>query len=281
MFLSRLIFVVLLVTPGLAQAQKKQIQELQRDMALLQDQLRATNEKLASLTSLVEQVLDRVNNTNTAMGLLEKSVKDSLREQEKHMAAPVAALGTRVESMAGEFRSVRESVADLNLRISRMQAQLEDLKTSVQVLAAPPPPPSPTAAAPTAAPGVSAEALFNNARRDQSGGQLDLALAQYEDFLKAFPNNDLAPVAQYNIGEIYYNKRDYEQARKAFDLVLEKYPENPKTADAMYMKALSLARAGNRAGAIEELRALLKKYPNGEIAEKAQSQLKQLTSARK
>lgn len=281
MFLSRLILIVLLVTPGLAQAQKKQIQELQRDMALLQDQLRATNEKLASLTSLVEQVLDRVNNTNTAMAVLEKSVKDSLREQEKHMAAPVAALGSRVESMAGEFRSVRESVADLNLRISRMQAQLEDLKTSVQVLAAPPPPPSPTAAAPAAAPGVSAEALFNNARRDQSGGQLDLALAQYEDFLKAFPNNDLAPVAQYNIGEIYYNKRDYEQARKAFDLVLEKYPENPKTADAMYMKAMSLARAGNRAGAIEELRALLKKYPNGEIAEKAQSQLKQLTSARK
>jgi tol-pal system protein YbgF len=281
MFLSRLILVILLVAPGLAQAQKKQIQELQRDMALLQDQLRATNEKLASLASLVEQVLDRVNNTNTAMAVLEKSVKDSLREQEKHMAAPVAALGTRVESMAGEFRSVRESVADLNLRISRMQAQLEDLKTSVQVLAAPPPPPSPTAAAPAAAPGVSAEALFNNARRDQSGGQLELALAQYEDFLKAFPNNDLAPVAQYNIGEIYYNKRDYEQARKAFDLVLEKYPENPKTADAMYMKAMSLARAGNRAGAVEELRALLKKYPTGEIAEKAQSQLKQLTSARK
>lgn len=281
MFLSRLILIVLLVTPGLAQAQKKQIQELQRDMALLQDQLRATNEKLASLTSLVEQVLDRVNNTNTAMAVLEKSVKDSLREQEKHMAAPVAALGTRVESMAGEFRSVRESVADLNLRISRMQAQLEDLKSSVQVLAAPPPPPSPTAAAPASAPGVSAEALFNNARRDQSGGQLDLALAQYEDFLKSFPNNDLAPVAQYNIGEIYYIKRDYEQARKAFDLVLEKYPENPRTADAMYMKAMSLARAGNRAGAIEELRALLKKYPSGEIAEKAQSQLKQLTSARR
>lgn len=281
MFLSRLILVVLLVTPGLAQAQRKQIQELQRDMALLQDQLRATNEKLASLTSLVEQVLDRVNNTNTAMAVLEKSVKDSLREQEKHMAAPVAALGTRVESMAGEFRSVRESVADLNLRISRMQAQLEDLRTSVQVLAAPPPPPSPTAAAPASAPGVSAEALFNNARRDQSGGQLDLALAQYEDFLKSFPNNDLAPVAQYNIGEIYYIKRDYEQARKAFDLVLEKYPENPRTADAMYMKAMSLARAGNRAGAIEELRALLKKYPSGEIAEKAQSQLKQLTSARR
>jgi len=283
MFPSRLrliVPIILLLAPGLASAQKKQIQELQRDMALLQDQLRATNEKLTALTMLVEQVLDRVNNTNTAMAVLEKSVKDSFREQEKHMAAPVAALGSRVESMAGEFRSVRESVADLSLRIGRMQAQLEDLKTSVQALSAPPPPPSPTAAAPAAV-GVSAEALFNNARRDQSGGQLDLALAQYEDFLKSFPNSDLAPVAQYNIGEIYYNKRDYEQARKAFDLVLEKYPENLKTADAMYMKAMSLARAGNRAGAVEELRALLKKYPTGEIAEKAQSQLKQLTSARK
>jgi tol-pal system protein YbgF len=283
MLCCRIALAVLLVFPGLAVAQKKQIQELQRDMALLQDQLRATNEKLASVAMLVEQVLDRVNNTNTAMAVLEKSVKESLREQEKSMVAPMATVGTKVDSMAGEFRSVRESVSDLGQRVGRIQTQLDDLKMSVQVLAAPPPPPAVGEAAAGAAPvtpTASAASLFNNARRDQSGGQLDLALAQYEDFLKSFPDSDLAPVAQYNIGEIYYNKREYDQARRAFDLVLEKYPENSKTADAMYMKAMSLVRAGDRASASQELRALLKKYPSGEIAEKAQGQLKQLGGGR-
>lgn len=282
MHYRRLAILLLLAYAGPAPAQKKQIQELQRDMALLQDQLRATNEKLASLSMLVEQVLDKVNNTNTAMAVLEKSVKDSLRDQEKHLVAPIAALGTKVDSMGGEFRSVRESVADLGLRIARMQTQLDDLKTSVQVLAAaPPPPPSPGAASTApATPSVSADTLFNNARRDQSGGQLDLALAQYQDFLKTFPASDLAPAAQYYIGEIYYTKKDYARAREAFDLVLEKYPENSKTPDAMYMKAMSLARAGDKASAIRELRAMLQKYPSGEIAEKARSQLKQLGAGR-
>jgi tol-pal system protein YbgF len=282
MHYRRLAILLLLAYPGPAPAQKKQIQELQRDMALLQDQLRATNEKLASLAALVEQVLDKVNNTNTAMAVLEKSVKDSLRDHEKHMVAPIATLGTKVDSMGGEFRAVRESVADLGLRIARMQTQIDDLKASVQVLAAaPPPPPAPgTASSAPAAPAVSADTLFNNARRDQSGGQLDLALAQYQDFLKAFPDSDLAPAAQYYIGEIYYNKKDYARAREAFDLVLEKYPENSKTPDAMYMKAMSLARAGDKASAIRELRAMLQKYPTGEIAEKARSQLKQLGAGR-
>lgn len=281
MHYRRLAILLLLAYAGPAPAQKKQIQELQRDMALLQDQLRATNEKLASLSMLVEQVLDKVNNTNTAMAVLEKTVKDSLRDQEKHLVAPIAALGTKVDSMGGEFRSVRESVADLGLRIARMQTQIDDLKASVQVLATAPPPPAPgvTSSAP-ATPAVSADTLFNNARRDQSGGQLDLALAQYQDFLKTFPDSDLAPAAQYYIGEIYYTKKDYARAREAFDLVLEKYPENNKTADAMYMKAMSLARAGDKASAIRELRAMLQKYPTGEIAEKARSQLKQLGAGR-
>ncbi len=281
MHYRRMAIFLLLACPGTAPAQKKQIQELQRDMALLQDQLRATNEKLASLAMLVEQVLDKVNNTNTAVAVLEKSVKDGLRDQEKHMVAPIAALGTKVDSMSGEFRSVRESVADLGMRIARMQTQIDDLKTSVQVLAAAPPPPAPGATGPaTAAPAVSADTLFNNARRDQSGGQLDLALAQYQDFLKAFPDSDLAPAAQYYIGEIYYTRKDYARAREAFDMVLEKYPENNKTPDAMYMKALSLARAGDKASAIRELRAMLQKYPTGETAEKARSQLKQLGAGR-
>ena len=105
---------------------------------------------------------------------------------------------------------------------------------------------------------------------------MDLALAQYQDYLRDFPNTDLAPVAQYSIGEIHYIKGEYKQAQQAFDLVLEKYPENERTADAMYMKGMSLARAGQTRSAARELRALLKKYPDSGLAAKAETELKDL-----
>jgi TolA-binding protein len=156
-----------------------------------------------------------------------------------------------------------------------LQTQITDLRNAIQFMQSPPLPPGEGAAAPTA----SAETLFNNARRDQSGGKMDLALAQYEDYLRLFGNTDLAPTAQYNIGDIYYGKADYSSALKAFDLVLEKYPENEKTADAMYMKGMSLAKAGQETAAVQELRALLKKYPNSPLASKAAADLKTMESS--
>lgn len=270
--MSRLLLAVLLLLPGALFAQKREIQELQRDMALLQDEVRMMNQKLASLTVMVEQVLDRVNNTNTEVTVLDSSLKDTLKEQEKSIAAPVAALGAKVDRMSDEFRFVRESVADLGARLGKLQTQVSDLRSAMQVMSAPPPPPG-ASGAPAA---TSAEALFDNARRDQSGGKMDLALAQYQDFLNYFPNSDLAPAAQYSIGEIHYGKGDYKSALEAFDLVLEKYPENEKTPDAMYMKGMSLLNSGQKRAAAREFRALVGKYPEGELAAKARGELKKL-----
>ncbi len=269
---SRISVAVLLLVPGVLLGQKKEIQELQRDMALLQDEVRMMNQKLASLTVMVEQLLDRMNTTNTAVTVLDRNLKDSLKQQEKSIAAPVATLGTKVDRMSDEFRFVRESVADLGARVAKLQTQVSDLRSAMQVMAAPPPPPGGGTAPPT----TSAEALFNNARRDQSGGKPDLALAQYQEFLNYFPNSDLAPSAQYNIGEIHYGQGDYKAALEAFDLVLEKYPENEKTADAMYMKGMSLLNAGEKRAAAREFRALVAKYPDSELAAKARNELKKL-----
>ncbi|MCP5114879.1 MAG: tetratricopeptide repeat protein [bacterium] len=268
----RVLLIVFLAFPLSSLAQKKQIQELQRDMALLQDEIRQSNQRLAALTLLVEETLDRVNSTATAVAVLEQSMQENVREQQKQVAAPMAALGAQVDTMAREFSHVRESIAEINVKVSKVQTQMTDLRTTMTVMQAPPAAPGEGGLPPTA----SAETLFNNAQRDQSGGKLDIALAQYLDFLKYFPNTDLAPVAQYHIGDIYYTRGEYKQALSAFDLVLERYPENEKTPDAMYMKAMSLIKTGSRRGAGREFRALVKKHPNTELAEKAAEELKKM-----
>src|SRR5690606_37337641 len=120
--------------------------------------------------------------------------------------------------------------------------------------------------------GVSPTQLYETAMKDRSGGNLDLARQGCEEYLKWFGNTDLASSAQYYIGAIHYDKNEFAPAIQAFDSVLERYPENNRTADAMYMKGMALLKSGQRTPAGAEFLQVLQKYPSAEVAPKARAQ---------
>ncbi|MDX2152192.1 MAG: tetratricopeptide repeat protein [Bryobacteraceae bacterium] len=282
MTFTRLAPLLLLAAP-FAFGQKKEIVELQRDIALLQDQVRtlqsAFTEKVASLTVLLEQSLDRINKANTAVAVLESSLRDRMSAQEKGLTGPIANVGSKVDQMAEEFRFVKESMADLNSRMQKLQAQLTDVKNAVTTLPSPAAPPAgPPGAGASGGPpaGMSADGLYQDALRDYQSGKFDIAMAEFSDYLRYYGSTDLAANAQYYVGMIYYNREDWDAARTNFDLVLEKYPDNNKTLDAQYMKGMSLLRGGQRTAAAQEFRELVAKSPSGELSQKARGELKKM-----
>jgi tol-pal system protein YbgF len=267
--------------------QKKEIAEMQRDILLMQDQIRSLqrsqDEKLAALQVLIQQTLETSNKANTAVAVLESSMKDRFKEQERTIAVPITSVGTKVDTMATDFVSVREAVADLSSRVGKLQNQLTDMSNAVKTLSMPrPDPPPPAGGASTTAggppQGVSAESLYNAAMRDRSAGNADLAILQFEDYLKWFPNTDIAPNAQYYIGEIKYLRGDMDGALKEFDKLLEAFPDNAKTSDAMLLKGRALVKSGFKAEARQEFNALIKKFPSHENAAKARIELAALSA---
>jgi TolA-binding protein len=273
-------FAGLLLIPCAMFAQKKEIQELQRDFGLLQTDVRmlqrSFDEKIGQITVLLQQTLDAANKSNTAVALLERDVKERLGEQEKKVAAPVAGLNTKIDTLTDEFRFVKESVGEMSARLNRVQAQMTEMDQAIKTLSAPPAPP-PGAAPATGAPKVSPVELFDNALRDKTKGNFDIALMQFNDYVQLFPGTDQTCEAQFHIGEIHSNKGELEQAVQAFDAVLEKYPSTcSKQPDAQFMKGKALAKAGQRSAAVTEYRELLKKYPTGDWAAKANAELKAL-----
>lgn len=258
----------------------KEMVQLQRDVSLLQDDVRSlqrtVDEKLAMLNTLIQQTLDNVNKANTNVAVLDSNLRDKLRDQEKMVAAPVAGLNSRLEQMASEFQALKETIADMNGRMGKLQAQVTDLGSTIKVLSSPPPPPGSGVSSEGPPPGTSAEALYSNALRDQSGGRFDLALQQFTDYVAWFGDTDLAPNAQFYIGSIQYNRGEFDSALKSFDMVLEKYPQNNKTLDARYMKGMSLVKMGQRNAAVQEFRALIKAAPSSEQATKSKAQLNSL-----
>ncbi len=262
-------------------AQRKEIVEVQRDVALLQDSIKnlqnSLNDKLAELKVLVQQALETSSKANAGVAALDTGLRERLREQERTVTAPVATLGAKLDQMASEFQGLKEAVNDMNARMNRLQAQVVDLGNQIKVMANPPAPPPPTdSGAPVPPPGMTATGLYESARRDQLSGNLDLALQEYADYLKYYANTDLAPNAQYQIGEILYSRGELEAAMQAFDAVIEKFPDNNKTLDARYMKGMTLIKMKQPTKAAQEFRALIKAAPNSDQATKAKARLKEL-----
>ncbi len=118
--------------------------------------------------------------------------------------------------------------------------------------------------------------LYSNANRDRQGGKLDLALQEFSDYLHWYGNTDLAPNAQYYIAWIHASQGDYDSAIREYDMVLEKYPDNNKTADALYGKGVALTRVGRRTDGAREFQELVKRFPTNALASQACTQLTNL-----
>jgi TolA-binding protein len=257
----------------------KEMVELQRDVAQLQDQAtriqRTLDEKLAALQVLLQQTQENSSRAAGSLQALPADMSNRVGEQLR----PILVVGQKVDGMQQEIQGLHDSVSELAARLERLDAKLTDVSNKITLLGQPPAPPPNANGAPTNSPpsGMNATDLFANAQRDQQSGNFPIALKEYQDYLKYFgKTTEQAPEAQFNIGQIYYDQGDMENATHAFDAVLEQYPDNPETPNAYYMKAMALYKGGQRPAAIDCFKDLIAKYPHTDQAIKAKNQLKTL-----
>ncbi len=222
--------------------------------------------------TLIEQSLDSVSKLNQGMGALQKSVMDMQANS-----------GARLDSMTTQVQGVSDNLQELLARMGKLNQQLTDTQTAIQSidakLAAGGPPPSASgagAAAGAAGPPPSADLLYSNGLRDLNGKKYDLATQEFQDYLKYYPDTDLASNAQFYLGEIAFAQAQYPQAMDAYTKVLENYPKSFKLASARLKKALALVEVGEKTTAIRELRSVVRLYPGSEEDRRARAKLKEL-----
>ena len=271
-----------------AQSEKVMIQELQRDVAQLQNQLRqykeAQDQKTAELESLLKQSLDANGRLATTLGSLQQSLSAAMAEQQGKLVQPINAVGIKVDQMSQSFTTLQTSMDETNRRLTRQEEKINEILSNVKTLNAPPVAPPPTAGGTASqtggTPGASAEVVYQAAYRDFLGGpgKSQIAMDEFVSFIQAFPNSEdgLKAKAQYYIGVIFDRAEQYADSVKAYDAVLERYPENPVTRDALYGKAVALMKLDRNTEAKKEFTAFLGKYSTDDKAAQARQYLKEL-----
>ena len=165
--MSRVVIVFFALSP-FAFGASKEIMELQRDVALLQDQVRTLqstlDQKVAAIQTLTQQTLDSVNRTNTAVAVMENRFNETMKQQQQSLNGPVANVGQKLDQMSEDFRAVRESVLDMNTRMGKLDAKIADLENLINTVRAP-------AAAPPPATGTAPPGDANNSFAPVHGRQ--------------------------------------------------------------------------------------------------------------
>jgi TolA-binding protein len=254
----------------------KEIVQLQRDVALLQYDLRSLqrsfDQSLGGTRALTQQTLDRVNQIHAA----EVARNENIAKNWDKLNLTIATLGTKLDQSISEYVATREAMNGLSARLARLEQRLEDIGNSVTELQSSAQRPSPSELLGGPPPGMTAENLFQSALRDKLAGPLDMALEEFTQYVRYYGNTELAASSQFYIGEIQYHRGESAAADKALSTVIERYPKSGKAADALLMRAFVREKQGEHAAAKDDLGRLMKTYTGSDAARRATSELKRL-----
>src|SRR5207237_6098298 len=105
------------------------------------------------------------------------------------------------------------------------------------------------------------DVLYNNALRDYNGAKNDLASQEFTDYIKFYPNTDLAGNSYFYLAEIQFRQGNYQQAIQNYDLVLQNFPSGNKAASAELKKGFALLDLDKQADAVRQAPNLKRPKP--------------------
>lgn len=283
-----------MLTPTPAVAESKEMIRMEQQVSqILQNQtdLRsAIDTNYATMRTLVQQSLDATNQLNGQMQALQKAVQEVQ-----------ASSGSRIDSMSQQQQGLSDNVQDIQARFGKLSQQLTDVQNVLQSIDAKVSGSSGPSAASSAGPGsynslapvaggsssappsgmppISSDTLYQNALRDFTSGNYDLARQEFGDYIKHFPQNDLASNAQFYLGEVAYAQGNFKDAIVQYDNVLTNYPKSFKLAASLLKKGMAELELGTKSTGVRDLREVSRRFPGSDEARRANAKLKEIGAA--
>jgi TolA-binding protein len=179
----------------------------------------------------------------------------------------------------------------LKTRINKLEKSIQDLQNQLQNVQQPQnatpgapagsvPPPSGPGAMNAPAPAMNQapplEQTYQAAVSDFNAAKYPLSTSEFLDVIHYYPLDPMAGSAQFYLGEIAYRQKNYDDAVKNYNVVLEQFSGSPKAATAQLHKGLALIDLHQRDAGTHELRTLIQRHPQTPEAAQARAKLNEM-----
>ena len=280
-----LVCVSLLVFEAPAAAVSREIIQIQEQLDTMQHAVENMQKTVDSQTAVLRTLIEQVNDNVNAM-------KITIAELQRTNSQNLATSNSRFDAVTSQIQALNESLEEAKTRLSKLSDQMTQTQNIVQTLntqnaqnagatASNPAGGPPVAGAgnqPAPPPLPDPETLYKSGLNDYTTGRYDLAIQEFQQYVQAYGDSDLASNAQFYIGDSYYNQKKYDQAVQEYNKCLERYPTGNKLAAAQLKKAYALIALGNTQAGQRELRSLLRRFPHSHEADLARQRLRQLSA---
>ncbi len=263
----RLVPLAALVAAGGCFATRNDVRVVQSDIAAMRTELlrNDADQKLAIANAL--KLIQTVNDSLTRMTGRANLMQGDLRGDMRKILDQLL----QVQNLMGQSQAY----------IARIRAENEKaLNEAMQKIGTPPAagtvPPTTAGVADTAVreQTVGPSTLYQNGRDQFTRGSYTTARQAFQTLLSNFPASDLAPDAQFFIGECLSKEKNLAGADAAYAAVVAKYPESPRAPTALFKRAQLLLDQGKSAEAKPLFEEVIKRYPSTDEAGFAADRLK-------
>lgn len=118
--------------------------------------------------------------------------------------------------------------------------------------------------------------LYDASLRQFRRSSYGTARAGFEEFLRQYPADNLAPDAQYYLAETYERTGEPDTALAQYARVLELYPNSRRAPSALYKSGLIELQRGNADDARTFFARVVQGYPDSDEATPAREELREL-----
>ena len=264
-----MIALVMLASFTPASGANRDIVQLQTQVDQLQQAMTQMKQSFDERMGIMKNMLDENKVIANKVSAAIDNLQSSVNRQQTDRAA-------QVDQISGQIQSLNDTMDELKVRLAKVSKQLEDMQAAQQSMAAQQSQAQEQAKQMSQAPPP--DVLYNNALRDYNGGN-DVAVQEFNDYIKYYPDTDLAGNAYFYLAEISFKAGDYEKAIVNYDLVLKNFPGGNKAASAELKKGFALIELGKNDEGTQELKHVVQRYPRTNEAQQARDRLRKLGAA--
>ncbi len=229
----------------------------------------ASRGEIETMQSQLDYLYKSSSQTQENMSRLDSLYKLTIEANVRYQADLKSQLAEMIDKM---------SVIDGRLTdIERQLRDIQDRRQTGSVSTRPVAPETTGTALPsTGLPTIDQNKMFDNAFTDLKSGNYDLAILQFEEFIRQFPDTPRTDDAQYWLAECHYGKRDYARAIIEFEKVEKSYKQSDKLGPSLFKLARSFEETGNKVKACAVFKRITADFADSFEARQAGDKLKDL-----
>jgi tol-pal system protein YbgF len=240
-------------------------------LSLLLEQNQQLRSELQALRAIIEEQGFEVRKLQRDSLTRYTSTDDRLSALEQG-ASPITLSGGAVSSATDTAESIA-SAADSSMTNSRLVDSNENVRAG-----GPNSLKSPTVSERRKLqPAVlSEQQLYQMAYDSVINSNFERSIAEFDQYMSVYPTGRFVTNAHYWKGQAYLYLDRYAEAKDSYEIILNRYEDSAKLADAMYGLGLSYQGLGNITQAKQLLNEIKRRFPNTGVANLADTKLLQL-----